>query len=192
MLIPLFTVHSSPNPAASSSRNFTDISAQKMQSSKALGEALACRCVRILETLADAILDPTNISPEMLKTIDGFKRLVTEIAQELSEHNRATRLTQLANLNRNQSRFDTLSRKLDDASGLFVVATVVRIEGSMVQTNASNLEIQTAVKRTELSTLQIKAQISDVLASNTKVLQANTKLIYAQTGLFTLSLAYGS
>ncbi|KAJ7572371.1 hypothetical protein C8J56DRAFT_990554, partial [Mycena floridula] len=179
---------------------------EKMQSCKALREALACRCVSILETLAEAVPDPINISPDMLKSIDGFKGLVTEIAQELSEHNYATRFTRLANLNRNRGQFDTLLRKLDDASSLFVVATAVRIEGSTVQINArmeastaqindSNYQIQIAVKRTELSTAQIQestSQIESVLASNTKMLQANTKLIYVQTGLFALSLAYGS
>ncbi|KAJ7572391.1 hypothetical protein C8J56DRAFT_1035363 [Mycena floridula] len=174
---------------------------EKMQSCKAHGQDLACRCVSILETLA--ALDPTNISPEMLKGIDGFKRLVTEIAQELSKHNRAMIFAQLAHLNRNLGRFETLSRKLDDASSLFVVATAGRIEASTtqinarletstMQINASNHEIQTAVNRTDLSTIEIKAQIGDVLASNTKVLEANTKLIYAQTFFFALSLAYGS
>ncbi|KAJ7575888.1 hypothetical protein C8J56DRAFT_1171776 [Mycena floridula] len=155
---------------------------QQMESCKTLGKDLACRCVNILEAVADAVQpDPRNISPEMLKNIDQFKMLVMEISQELLEHNRATRLSRLANLNRNQARLATFSRKLDEASSLFIIA--------------SNLQLYSTAKRTEVLTVQIKAstsQIGDVLASNTKVLEANTKLIYVQTGLFALSLAYGS
>ncbi|KAJ7572395.1 hypothetical protein C8J56DRAFT_990632, partial [Mycena floridula] len=86
---------------------------QQTQSYKALGKDLACRCVIILETIADAVQpDPKKINPEMLKNIGRFKMLVTEISQELSEHNRATRLSRLANLNRHQAQLAFFSWKL--------------------------------------------------------------------------------
>ncbi|KAJ7034618.1 hypothetical protein C8F04DRAFT_1183159 [Mycena alexandri] len=82
---------------------------------------IAQRTVDLLERLADAIPDPTEISDHMLNNIARFESVLEEIQAEMSQlANRGLRW-RLMYLNRNEDSLRKFNSLLDDASRGFLV-----------------------------------------------------------------------
>ncbi|KAF8066560.1 hypothetical protein FPV67DRAFT_1670052 [Lyophyllum atratum] len=100
----------------------------RLKSNQDEARALAQRSLEILEVLAVAIPDPTNISKDMLDRILRFEALLTEIHDTMKLLSTQKGIARLLRLNRNESQLALFQRMLDEASQSFMLGSLVRSE----------------------------------------------------------------
>ncbi|KAJ7034622.1 hypothetical protein C8F04DRAFT_1101597 [Mycena alexandri] len=104
---------------------------QRVKHSKKEARELAQRTVDLLERLADAIPDPTEISDHMLNNIARFESVLEEIQAEMSQLASRGLRWRLMHLNRNEDSLRKFNSLLDEASRGFLIGTVVRVEAAV-------------------------------------------------------------
>ncbi|KAJ7575399.1 hypothetical protein C8J56DRAFT_1063640 [Mycena floridula] len=132
--------------------------AQRLERNKSDIDGLARRCVEILEVLADAIPDPTNIAPEILTRILHFECLIHEITTWTKERAKSKEwIPRLLSLNRNEDRLSDFRRRLDEACQSFMLGSALRLE----------IKVDATVAKADCLEQSLSSVHSSVLKTNT-------------------------
>ncbi|KAJ7055294.1 hypothetical protein C8F01DRAFT_1160053 [Mycena amicta] len=156
--------------------------AERAKHSKSDARDIALRTKKILDVVAEAVPDPTAISPAMLKSIERFTLLLAEIHHRLEPIVRASSVSRIVSLNRNERTLAGIKAQLDDAYRDLVAASALRVE---VQQTKIALQQKThiAIQQTQLSAQQTQTQLDlgKIATTTTHV------LLYSKVSVFFLA-----
>ncbi|KAJ6482762.1 hypothetical protein C8R45DRAFT_1100013 [Mycena sanguinolenta] len=127
--------------------------AERTQHCKSEARAIALRVMDIVDVVADAVPDGSDISSQMLDSIFRFSLLLDEIRSAMEDISLAGALSRFKHLNRNESRLQNFKVKLDNAYRDFLAASTLRLE--VQQTLLVTQQKQLAIQQTG-STLQLE------------------------------------
>ncbi|KAJ7664969.1 hypothetical protein B0H17DRAFT_1184576 [Mycena rosella] len=116
--------------------------AERAKHCKADARDIAERTKVILDVIAEAVPDPSIITPPMLQDIERFTALLDEIWCSMQ----AITLTggllrRLVHLNRNERTIERIKARLDVAFSDFMAASALRVEVHSIQVNQIPLTI---------------------------------------------------
>ncbi|KAJ7202022.1 hypothetical protein GGX14DRAFT_463563, partial [Mycena pura] len=126
--------------------------AERTRSSRFDARAIALRVIEIMEVIADAVPDGSDISPPMVDSISAFSCLLREIAYVLEDIFGASSMSRFVNLNCNERRLKDIKRQLDDAYRDFLAASTLRLE--VQQTQLASKQMQFAVQQEQFAIQQ--------------------------------------
>ncbi|KAJ7896392.1 hypothetical protein B0H14DRAFT_2679269 [Mycena olivaceomarginata] len=126
--------------------------AERTRNSRLDARAIALRVIEIMEVIADAVPDGSDISPPMLDSILKFSSLLREIAYFLDDISRTSNMSRFVNLNRNERLLKDIKRKLDGAYRDFLAASTLRLEVQQTklarqQTKLARQQMQFAIQQ---------------------------------------------
>ncbi|KAJ7055363.1 hypothetical protein C8F01DRAFT_1234776 [Mycena amicta] len=155
--------------------------AERAKHSKSDARDIAFRTKEVLDLVAEAVPDPTVISPPMLKSIQRFTVLLEEIRRRLEPIVRASSVSRIVRLNRNERTLAGIKAQLDDAYRDFVAASALRVE--VQQTKIVLQQTHISIQQTQLSAQQTQTQLdlSKIATTTTHV------LLYSKLSVFLAS-----
>jgi len=106
---------------------------ERVKTSKKKAKALSRRAYEVLEALADAVPDPSNISPSMLMSIQRFDDVLIEACDAVAP---LTKRRRLLSLNRDEETLELLNRRLDESFQTFTIAGLTRVETRLLAIQA--------------------------------------------------------
>ncbi|KAJ7138947.1 hypothetical protein C8R46DRAFT_1136582 [Mycena filopes] len=124
--------------------------AQRAKHSKADARGLALRAQEILEVIADAVPDPSTITPAMLLSIERFTILLDDSTHAVESIAFASSVSRVMHLNRNEQTLQHIQRRLDDAHADFLLASTVRLEIQQAALALKQEETRVDVKKISL------------------------------------------
>ncbi|KAJ7344038.1 hypothetical protein DFH08DRAFT_962176 [Mycena albidolilacea] len=129
--------------------------AERTEHSKSDASAIALRVKEIMDVIADAVPDGSDISPRMLQSIDRFTALLEKIQDGMQKIVFASRLSRFLHLNRNESLLKGFKTQLDDAYRDFLAASTLRLEVQQAQIaiNLAQFKIREEKRHVELINL---------------------------------------
>ncbi|KAK7063453.1 hypothetical protein R3P38DRAFT_2756382 [Favolaschia claudopus] len=102
--------------------------AQRAKAYKSEAISIALRAENILNTIADAVPDPTVIPPAMLQSIECFRLLLGDIRARMERVAQTTRIASVLYLARHEEAIKHIQAQLNDAYQDFMAAATLRIE----------------------------------------------------------------
>ncbi|KAJ7055327.1 hypothetical protein C8F01DRAFT_1160198 [Mycena amicta] len=156
--------------------------AERAKHSKSDARDIALRTKEFLDVVAEAVPDPTAISPSMLKSIERFTVLLTEIRHRLEPIVRASSVSRIVRLNRNERTLAGIKAQLDDAYRDLVAASALRVE--VQQTKIALQQTHISIQQTQLSAQQTQMQLDLGKIAATTVTHV---LLYSKLSVFLAS-----
>jgi len=105
----------------------------RVKTSKEKAKALSQRAYEVLEALTDAVPDPSNISPSMLRSIERFDNVLIEACNGIAP---LTKRRRLLSLNRDEATLELFNRRLDESFQTFTIAGLTRVETQLLAIKA--------------------------------------------------------
>ncbi|KAF7335475.1 hypothetical protein MVEN_02201000 [Mycena venus] len=135
--------------------------AERAKHAKSQAHDVAQRVQDILHVIADAVPDPSIISPPMLHSIQRFTQLLNPIRRDMEAMTRTGFLSRVFNLNRNECKLQEIRERLDNAHRDFMAASALRLEA---QHNETHMELQkmAVATNTDLSKLLLSVRFQNV------------------------------
>ncbi|KAJ7343863.1 hypothetical protein DFH08DRAFT_810403 [Mycena albidolilacea] len=121
---------------------------KRTRHSKADALDIALRVTKIMDVVADAVPDGSDISPSMTHSIDRFSVLLDEIRCAMEDLCRANKISRFMHLNRNERQLQEFKSKLDNVYRDFLAASTLRLE--VQQTKLAIQQKQFMIQQTQL------------------------------------------
>ncbi|KAJ7916366.1 hypothetical protein B0H13DRAFT_367751 [Mycena leptocephala] len=107
--------------------------AERVKTSKEKAQMLSRRALEILEGLADAVPDPSNIPPPVLASIQRFVDLLDEIHHAMDPLTKRRRLiSSVLSLNRDEATLESFNKRLDESAQSFMIGSLARMENQLL------------------------------------------------------------
>ncbi|KAJ7631597.1 hypothetical protein DFH06DRAFT_1223596 [Mycena polygramma] len=116
---------------------------------------IALRTTEILDVIAEAVPDASDIPPLMVESIENFALLLEAIEREVKVIAAGGRCSTILHLNRNEGAVGRIKAQLDNAYRDVVAASVIRNEVAQFKTQ---LAVTALSAETAASTARIEAQ----------------------------------
>ncbi|KAJ7256141.1 hypothetical protein B0H12DRAFT_1112583 [Mycena haematopus] len=144
--------------------------AERTRHCKSDARAIALRVKDIIDVVADAVPDGSEISPPMLDSIFRFSLLLDDILRAMEGVSRASPISGFVHLNRNEGLLERFKTKLDDAYRDFLTASTLRLE--IQQTQLAKQQKQLAIQQNRFAAQQAEShlQLETVHSVTTRVL----------------------
>ncbi|KAK7063421.1 hypothetical protein R3P38DRAFT_2818543 [Favolaschia claudopus] len=107
--------------------------AQRAKHFKSDAIAVALRSKQVLDTIADAVPDGSQIPQPMLQSIDRFTLLLDDVRLEMEELARTGMVSRLLHVDRNEQTLGNIRSRLDNAYQDFLAASALRVEVQQTQ-----------------------------------------------------------
>ncbi|KAJ7177042.1 hypothetical protein C8R46DRAFT_1078036, partial [Mycena filopes] len=140
--------------------------AKRAKHSKADARGLALRAQEILGVIADAVPDPSTITPALLLSIQRFTVLLDESTHSVESIVFASSVSRVIHLNRDEQTIQHIQRRLDDAHADLLLASTIRVEVQQAALALKQEQTYLDVKKVSL--------IADALAQDTLFLRRIT------------------
>ncbi|KAJ7912591.1 hypothetical protein B0H13DRAFT_1874694 [Mycena leptocephala] len=128
--------------------------AERAKHSKSDARDIALRTKEILDVIADAVPDGSNIPPQMLIRIERFTVLLAEI-RCLMEEMALSGISRIVHLNRNEKVLQRIKARLESAYRDFLAAAALRVELQQAEIAAEQ-----TVQQTQLANQQMQTHIA--------------------------------
>ncbi|KAF7371532.1 hypothetical protein MVEN_00008000 [Mycena venus] len=152
--------------------------AERAKHSKSDARDVALRTKEIIDVVADAIPDGSEISPLMLRSLERFRVTLDEIRSSMEAIALARGLSPFMHLRANERTIQSIKAQLDDEYHDFLAASILRVE--MQQTTIAAQVVRYAQQQTEAH-----SDLKKVLAVNdTLPLQVSKLLFYSRFAVF--------
>ncbi|KAG6909991.1 hypothetical protein DXG01_013991 [Tephrocybe rancida] len=102
--------------------------AERVKSSRTNAKALALRCHEILNVVADSVVDPSALSPEMNGSLAKFNELLDDIEATLDLIQNQDWGKRLLHLNRHQDQLQKFRYRLDEAHQDLITSSSLRTQ----------------------------------------------------------------
>ncbi|KAF8189520.1 hypothetical protein K438DRAFT_1971643 [Mycena galopus ATCC 62051] len=107
--------------------------AERVKTSKEKAQMLSRRTLEILEGLADAVPDPSNIPPPVLVSIQRFVDLLDEIHHAMDPLTKRRRLiSSVLSLNRDEATLESFNKRLEESAQSFMIGSLARMENQLL------------------------------------------------------------
>ncbi|KAJ6527333.1 hypothetical protein DFH09DRAFT_1371420 [Mycena vulgaris] len=126
--------------------------AERTRNSGHDARAIALRVIEIMEVIADAVPNGSDISPPMSDSIFEFSSLLREIAYVLEDISGASTMSRFVNLNRNERLLKGIKGQLDEAYRDFLAASTLRLE--VRQAQLASRQMQLAIQQEQFAIQQ--------------------------------------
>ncbi|KAJ7306218.1 hypothetical protein DFH08DRAFT_902401 [Mycena albidolilacea] len=113
---------------------------ERIAHSKKDARELGRHAVDVLKMLADATSNRDASSERMLASIVQFEKTLMEIQTEMDSLKARSTFWRLKHLNRNEGKFRSFNRRLDDASRAFMIGATARAEAGIYQVHTQILQ----------------------------------------------------
>ncbi|KAF8186523.1 hypothetical protein K438DRAFT_1973326 [Mycena galopus ATCC 62051] len=143
---------------------------ERTKHSKSDALAIALRVKEIVDVVADAVPDGSDISPSMSDSIYRFSVLLDEIRCALEEIFLAGSLSRAIRLNRNESQLLSFKTKLDDAYRDFLAASTLRLEVQQTQLVIQQNQFTVQQKKFAMQQTQSHLELQRISVKTTRLL----------------------
>jgi len=107
--------------------------AERVKTSKEKAQMLSRHALEILEGLADAVPDPSNIPPPVLASMQGFVDLLDEIHHAMDPLTKRRRLmSSVLSLNRDEATLESFNKRLEESAQSFMIGSLARMENQLL------------------------------------------------------------
>ncbi|KAJ6632306.1 hypothetical protein B0H10DRAFT_2206678 [Mycena sp. CBHHK59/15] len=144
--------------------------AKRAKYSKSDAQDIARRTKTILDVIADAVPDGSNIPPRMLESIERFTMLLDDIQCRMETIVLSSRISHVVHLNKNERALQGIRTQLDEAYRDFRVASSLRLEVhqaylTVQQTHLAVLQAEThlGVEKVSAATKTLRSDMAKVL-----------------------------
>ncbi|KAJ7814718.1 hypothetical protein B0H13DRAFT_1924639 [Mycena leptocephala] len=131
--------------------------AERAKHSKSGARDIAFRTKELLDLVADAVPDPSAISPPMLRSIEQFTVLLDEVRCRMDTVALTNGVSRVLNLTRNERTLQSIRAQLDDTYRDLVAASALRVEVQATQIAVQ--QTQLAVQQAQFSAQQAQTQL---------------------------------
>ncbi|KAJ7215924.1 hypothetical protein GGX14DRAFT_606888 [Mycena pura] len=126
--------------------------ADRAKNSKANAREIAMRTKEIVDVVADAVPDPSAISPPMLQSIERFTVLLDEIRCRLEAIALTSTVSRLVHLNSDERALQRIKAQLDDAYRDLVAASALRVEVQSTKISVQQAQTQRDITKISATT----------------------------------------
>ncbi|KAJ7631601.1 hypothetical protein DFH06DRAFT_698239 [Mycena polygramma] len=156
--------------------------AERAKRSRSEARYIALRTADILDVIASAVPDGSDIPPAMLKSMERFALLLDTVEREVKAITETGRRPAFLYLNRNESAIESIKTRLDDAYRDVATASTMRIEVGLRE-----LSSETAASTSWIQSQQVKTSTAvQNLSAETKSIktQLSHNLLYSRLSVF--------
>ncbi|KAF8216968.1 hypothetical protein K438DRAFT_1798096 [Mycena galopus ATCC 62051] len=137
--------------------------AERAKHSRAGARAIAYRTKEILDIIADAVPDASEISPSMLLSIERFALLLEEIKGSMEVIVFASGVSRVFHLNRDERVVQDIKTRLDEAYRDFLVSSTLRQEVQQTALAVQQKEMHLKLKMVSATTSNLALDFQRLL-----------------------------